>query len=382
MAGTEGKSNLSFILNKPHDVEFAERPIPKLSDPHEVLVAVNYTGICGSDVHYWEHGAIGHFIVKDPMVLGHESAGTVIQVGENVKNLVVGDRIALEPGYPCRRCGDCLAGHYNLCPEMRFAATPPYDGTLAGFWTAPSDFCYKLPDNVSLQEGALIEPLAVAVHITKQAQITPGASVVVMGAGPVGLLCAAVAKSFGATKVVSVDIVQSKLDFAKDLASTHTYLSQRISAEENAKALIKQCDLGAGADCVIDASGAEPSIQTSLHVVRMGGTYVQGGMGKSDINFPIMALCLKEVTARGSFRYGPGDYKLAIDLVANGRVNVKKLISGIVEFKQAEEAFKKVKEGQVIKILIAGPNEKVDGTFSTEVDPKKVAENGSQGGCC
>ncbi|KAI8307775.1 putative D-xylulose reductase A [Colletotrichum sp. SAR11_59] len=382
MAGTEGKSNLSFILNKPHDVEFAERPVPKLSDPHDVLVAVNYTGICGSDVHYWEHGAIGHFVVKDPMVLGHESAGTVVQVGDAVKTLKAGDRIALEPGYPCRRCENCLAGRYNLCPEMRFAATPPYHGTLTGFWTAPSDFCFKLPDNVSLQEGALIEPLAVAVHITKQADISPGASVVVMGAGPVGLLCAAVAKAFGATKVVSVDIVQSKLDFAKDFASTHTYLSQRVSAEENAKALIKQCDLGAGADVVIDASGAEPSIQTSLHVVKMGGNYVQGGMGKADITFPIMAMCLKEVTARGSFRYGPGDYKLAIDLVANGSVNVKKLITGIVSFKQAEEAFKKVKEGEVIKILIAGPNEKVETELSTSVDPKKAAASGGQGGCC
>ncbi|TDZ16161.1 putative D-xylulose reductase A [Colletotrichum orbiculare MAFF 240422] len=381
MAGTEGKSNLSFILNKPHDVEFADRPIPKLSDPHNVLVAINYTGICGSDVHYWEHGAIGHFVVKDPMVLGHESAGTVVEVGDAVKTLKVGDRIALEPGYPCRRCEPCLAGHYNLCPDMRFAATPPYDGTLTGFWSAPADFCFKLPDNVSLQEGALIEPLAVAVHITKQARITPGSSVVVMGAGPVGLLCAAVAKAFGATKVVSVDIVQSKLDFAKELASTHTYLSQRISAEDNAKALIEQCGLGEGADAVIDASGAEPSIQTSLHVVRMGGTYVQGGMGKADINFPIMALCLKEVTARGSFRYGPGDYKLAIDLVANGSVNVKKLITGIVSFKQAEEAFKKVKEGQVIKILIAGPNEKVESELSTSVDASK-ATSGSQGGCC
>lgn len=337
---------------------FEERPVPKLASPHDVLVAVNYTGICGSDVHYYDHGAIGHFVVKDPMVLGHESAGTVVEVGSAVTTLQPGDRIALEPGYPCRRCGDCLAGKYNLCHEMVFAATPPYHGTLTGFWTAPFDFCYKLPDNVSLQEGALIEPLAVAVHIVKQASITPGASVVVMGAGPVGLLCAAVARAFGATKVVSVDIVQSKLDFAKTLGSTHTYLSQRLPAEENAAALKESAGLGKGADVVIDASGAEPSIQTSLHVVRMGGTYVQGGMGKADITFPIMAMCLKEVTAKGSFRYGPGDYKLAIELVASGSVSVKKLISTVVDFKDAEDAFKKVKEGQVIKILIAGPNDK------------------------
>lgn len=352
--------NLSFILNKVHDVSYSERPVPELRTPLDVLVAINYTGICGSDVHYYDHGAIGHFVVKDPMVLGHESAGTIVKVGDAVKSLKVGDRVALEPGYPCRHCEACLSGHYNLCPEMRFAATPPYDGTLTGFWSAPNDFCYKLPDNVSLQEGALIEPLAVAVHITRQAQIQPGQSVVVMGAGPVGLLCAAVARAYGASKVVSVDIVQAKLDFAREFGSTHTYMSKRVSAEENAKSLLEEVGLPYGADAVIDASGAEPSIQTSLHVVRMGGTYVQGGMGKADINFPIMALCLKEVTARGSFRYGSGDYKLAIDLVASGKVEVKKLITQTVPFNKAEEAFKKVKEGQVIKILIAGPNEKVE----------------------
>ncbi|KAM0485226.1 hypothetical protein ACHAPX_001210 [Trichoderma viride] len=352
-------SNLSFVLNKPGDVTFEERPKPTIADPNDVLVAVNYTGICGSDVHYWVHGAIGDFVVKDPMVLGHESAGTIVEVGSAVKHLKAGDRVALEPGYPCRRCTFCRAGKYNLCPDMVFAATPPYHGTLTGLWAAPADFCYKLPENVSLQEGALIEPLAVAVHIVKQAQILPGQSVVVMGAGPVGLLCAAVAKSYGASKVVSVDIVQSKLDFAKSFCSTHTYVSQRISPEENAKAIKELADLPIGADAVIDASGAEPSIQAGVNVVRVGGTYVQGGMGKPDITFPILAMCIKEVTVRGSFRYGAGDYELAIELVRSGRVDVKKLISSVVGFKQAEEAFQKVKTGQVIKILIAGPNEKV-----------------------
>lgn len=322
-----------------------------------MLVAVNYTGICGSDVHYYVHGAIGHFVVKEPMVLGHESSGTVVEVGSAVTDLKPGDRVALEPGYGCRRCKHCRGGKYNLCDKMIFAATPPHHGTLTGLWSSPSDFCYKLPEQVSLQEGAMIEPLAVAVHIVKQGEVKPGNSVVVMGAGPVGLLCAAVAKAYGATKVVSVDIVQSKLDLAKSFSSTHTYMSQRVSAEENAAALKKACDLGDGADVVIDASGAEPSIQTSIHTVRMGGTYVQGGMGKADITFPIMAMCLKEVTAKGSFRYGPGDYELAIELVASGKVDVKKLVSEEVKFDQAEEAFKKVKEGQVIKILIGGPNQ-------------------------
>jgi len=241
---------------------------------------------------------------------------------------------------------------------MHFAATPPIDGTLTGFYTSPEDFCYKLPDHVSLQEGALIEPLAVAVHIVKQAEIKPGQSVVVMGAGPVGLLCCAVAKAYGAATVVTVDIQPSRLEFATKYAATHAFAPEKVSAEENAANLIKQVGLGEGADAVIDASGAEPSIQTSLHVVRRGGIYVQGGMGKSDITFPIMALCIKEVTAKGSFRYGSGDYKLAVGLVSSGVVDVKKLITGTVKFEDAEEAFKNVKAGKGIKVLIAGPNEK------------------------
>jgi len=358
MAESKGDSNLSFVLSKPYDVKFEEKPKPTLQSPHDVIVAINYTGICGSDVHYWTEGRIGSFVIKEPMILGHESAGTIVSVGSGVKSVKVGDRIALEPGYPCRHCTPCLSGHYNLCPEMRFAATPPYDGTLTGFYSAPEDFVYKLPEHVSLQEGALIEPLAVAVHIVKQAEIKPGQTVVVMGAGPVGLLCCAVAKAFGASKIVSVDIQPARLEFAASYAATHTFTPARVSAEENAANLLKETGLEGGADAVIDASGAEPSIQTSIHTVRRGGVYVQGGMGKPDINFPIMTLCINEVTVKGSFRYGSGDYRLAVEFVSQGKIDVKRLISRTVKFEDAEEAFKSVKAGQGIKVLIAGPNEK------------------------
>lgn len=338
---------------------FADRPVPELSSPHDVLVAIKWTGICGSDVHYWQHGGIGKFVVRDPMVLGHESAGVVARVGVGVTSLRVGDRVAVEPGRPCRRCEDCRRGRYNLCPDMQFAATPPFHGTLTGFYPAPEDFCYKLPDHVSLQEGALAEPTAVGVHIVRQAKVQPGQSVVVMGAGPVGLLCAAVARAYGASTVASVDIVQSKLDFALGFASTHAYLSRRVSPQDNAEGIKTACGLPDGADVVIDASGAEPSIQASVHLLKVGGTYVQGGMGKDDITFPIMAFAIKEAAAFGSFRYSSGDYKLAVELIASGKIDVKKLISGQVPFEQAEAAFQKVAEGQVIKMLIAGPNEKI-----------------------
>ena len=194
-----------------------------------------------------------------------------------------------------------------------------------------------------------------AVHITKQAAVKPGQSVVVFGAGPVGLLCMAVAKAFGASKIVAVDINEERLAFARSYAATHTFRAQRESAADSAKRLIQETDLGLGADAIIDASGAEICIQTAIHACRNGGTYVQGGMGKADINFPIMAACAKELTIKGSFRYGPGDYALAVDMISTGRLSVKELITGQVKFEDAEKAFQDVKASRGIKILIEGP---------------------------
>ncbi|KAI9842071.1 MAG: hypothetical protein M1837_007496 [Sclerophora amabilis] len=349
----DGK-NPSFVLSAPFKVSYEERPIPTLASEHDVLVHIRQTGICGSDVHFYVDGAIGSFVVKDPMVLGHESAGVISQVGSAVTSLKPGDRVALEPGVPCRRCVRCKDGKYNLCADMAFAATPPYHGTLTKYYALPEDFCYKLPENLSLEEGALIEPLSVAVHILKQAGVVPGNNVVVFGAGPVGLLCAAVAKAYGASKIIAVDIVSERLAFAAKYAATGTFEPSPTSAPESAARLREEHGLVDGADVVIDASGAEPSIQTAIHVLRMGGTYVQGGMGKPDITFPIMAMCTKELNAKGSFRYASGDYQLAVDLVASGKISVKELVTSKVKFGEAEQAFKDVKAGKGIKILIEG----------------------------
>ncbi|MCJ1313632.1 hypothetical protein MMC25_007311 [Agyrium rufum] len=355
---TEHK-NSSFVLHSPNIVTYEDRPVPELESPHDVIIRVGWTGICGSDIHYYLHGRIGSFVLEKPMVLGHESAGTVHTVGDKVTSLKPGDRVAMEPGIPCRRCVRCKGGNYNLCPEMAFASTPPYDGTLAKFYSLPEDLCYKLPENVSMEEGALIEPAAVAVHITRQANVQPGNSVVVFGAGPVGLLCAGVARGFGAGTVVIVDIVQNRVDFAAKWISggAKTFMPERGSTpQENAAALLKSSGLEefGGADIVIDASGAEPSINAAIHVVRRGGTYVQGGMGKDEITFPVLAMCTKEITCKGSFRYGSGDYELAVKLVAEGKLNVKELITGKVAFGDAEKAFEEVRSGKGIKVLIEG----------------------------
>jgi D-xylulose reductase len=237
---------------------------------------------------------------------------------------------------------------------MAFAATPPRNGTLAKYYVLPEDFCYRLPDQVSLQEGALMEPLGVAVHITKQGNVRPGDSVVVFGVGPVGLLCCAVAKAFGAMKVIAVDIQPARLAFAKQYAATDTFEPTRVPATEAAEQLKTKHGLGRGADVVMDASGAEASVQTGIHVLRPGGTYVQGGMGWDEVTFPITATCIKELTIKGSFRYGSSDYKLALDLVGSGKVNVKPLITGIMPFTDAEQAIRDVKGRKGIKTLIAG----------------------------
>ncbi len=291
------------------------------------------------------------------MVLGHESSGIIERIGSSVTTLQPGDAVALEPGVPCRRCEQCKKGKYNLCVDMVFAATPPYDGTLARFYCLPEDFCFKLPEHVTLEEGALAEPTSVAVHIVKQAGVKPGDSVIVFGAGPVGMLCCAVARAFGAIKIVAVDINEERLQAAKRFAATDVFLPQREAAEQSAKRLVEQSGLGVGADVVIEASGAEPCMQTGIHALRVGGTYVQGGMGKSDVAFPIMAVCVKELQVKGSFRYGSGDYKLAVDLISSGKIDVKSLVTGRVRFEDAETAFEDVKAGKGIKILIEGPSD-------------------------
>jgi len=239
---------------------------------------------------------------------------------------------------------------------MAFAATPPYDGTLARDYRLPEDFCYKLGLGMSLEEGALVEPAAVAVHVCRQAGVAPGLSVLVFGAGPVGLLCCAVSRAFGASKVVSVDINEDRLAFAQKYAATHVFRSAKVSPEENAHRMVEECGLGAGADVVIDATGAEVCIQTGIFAARTGATYCQAGMGAANITFPIIALCAKEITLKGSFRYGSGDYALAVDLIQSQRIDAKALISRKVAFEDAEEAFKDVKAGKGIKLLIEGPS--------------------------
>ncbi|KAL3474426.1 chaperonin 10-like protein [Aspergillus californicus] len=359
-------SNPSFVLKAVRDVAFEERPIPPLTDPWDVRVQIAQTGICGSDVHYWQRGRIGDFVLQSPIVLGHESAGIITEVGSAVKNLKVGQKVAVEPGVPCRHCDYCRSGSYNLCPDTVFAATPPHDGTLSKYYTTQADYCYPIPYHMDLEEGAMVEPVAVAVQITKVGNVRPNQTVVVFGCGPIGLLCQAVSKAYAAKKVIGVDISQSRLDFAQTFAADGVFLppanpdptkiDETEWSETLAKMIKEKFGLGEGPDVVLEATGAQSCIQTGIHLTKKGGTYVQAGMGKENVVFPITTACIRDLTIRGSIRYSTGCYPVAVDLIASGRIDVKRLITDRFEFEKAEEAFELVRQGKesVIKVVIHG----------------------------
>lgn len=272
--------------------------------------------------------------------MGHEASGTIYAVGSAVTSLIPGDRVAIEPGYPCRRCEPCKVGRYNLCPEMKFAADPPKrHGTLTKYFLLPADFCYKVPGNINLAEAVLMEPLAVAIHAVRLADVKPRNRVIVFGAGTVGIFCAAVAREFGAAAVVSVDILERKLEFSQSFVGTSVGRTAMpdpsLNPEENAQRLVYTQGFGEGADIAIDASGAEASVQTANFSLRMGGTYVQAGMGKRK----------KEISARGCFRYGSGDFSLGIYFVGQGKIQLSGLITNILPFELATDAWETAKRG-------------------------------------
>ncbi|CAB4400225.1 sorbitol dehydrogenase-like protein [Rhizophagus irregularis] len=355
-------SNISWVLKRIGDIQAENRPRPS-PKPNEVEIAVKVTGICGSDVHYWVQGHIGDFIVKEPMVLGHESSGIVTNIGRDCKILKVGDQVAIEPGIPCYICHFCKNGQYNLCKDMKFAATPPINGTLCQYYCCPEDFCVKLPDNFpSLEEAALIEPLSVGIHSCKLADLRAGQTVIIFGAGPVGLLAGAAAKASGAVKITMVDINQSRLDFAKNYVANEVVLAEReipqgLSSVNFAKRFSQKL-LESGveqADVILECSGVETCIQTGIYMTKSKGTFVQVGMGMEVVPIPIADIGVREIKFMGSFRYC-NTYKQAVQLVSAGFINLKPLITHRFKFQDAVKAFETVKERKdnVIKALILG----------------------------
>ena len=263
------------VMNGIGQMGFTERTIPQPAD-NEVLVKLEYVGICGSDMHYYETGRIGDYIVKPPFVLGHEPGGTVVEVGKNVKHLKVGDRVALEPGKTCGHCEFCREGKYNLCSDVVFFATPPVDGVFQEYVAHEADLCFKLPENVDTMEGALIEPLAVGFHAANQGSAHAGQTAVVFGAGCIGLVSMMALKAEGVTKVYVVDIMQKRLDKALELGATDVINSKDMDVLKEIERLTE----GRGADLVIETAGMEITTRQAIHITKKGATIVLVGYSK------------------------------------------------------------------------------------------------------
>lgn len=309
------------VLHKPGDIRIEEIDLPKIKY-NEVLIEIKSVGICGSDIHYFKYGRIGNFIVKEPIILGHEAAGEIVEVGTKVKNWKISDRVAIEPGLPCRKCQFCKSGHYNLCSDMAFMATPPINGAFTEYIAYPADFIYKLPENLSYEEGALIEPLSVGVYAAKKGGSMPGKTVAVLGMGTIGLATLQSVKAFGASTVIVSDIEDLRLKYAKKLGADHTINASKMDVVGEIKKIYKN-----GIDIVIETAGAISTCQQSIYLTKRGGTIVLvGNPAKDKIDLDIISIVSNELDIKGIFRY-VNMYPTSIDLAASKKVDLKSMIS-------------------------------------------------------
>ena len=324
----------ALVLERRGELSIREIDLPTEVGPYDVKIAIHTVGICGSDVHYYEYGAIGPFVVKEPMVLGHEASGTVVKVGRSVKNLKPGDRVCMEPGIPDPNSRASRLGIYNLDPAVRFWATPPIHGCLAPSVIHPAAYTFKLPENVSFAEGAMVEPLAVGMHAAVKAKIKPGDLAVVMGAGPIGIVTALAAIAGGCSQIVITDVQQPKLDLAAALGPIRPV----NVAKENLRGVIDQLTDDWGADIVFEASGAPVAIQGVHEPLCPGGRIVLVGLPIKTISLDLVALSAKEASIETVFRYAHV-YPRALALMGSGKINVKPLISRTFDFQDSVKAF-------------------------------------------
>jgi len=339
----------AFLLHGPGDMrlEEVERPIPA---ENQALVRIKSVGVCGSDVHYYRRGRIGPFIVKQPMILGHECAGEVVEVGRKVAHLKVGDRVVIEPGVPCRTCWYCRNGRYNKCPQIEFMATPPYNGALVEYVAWPADYLFKMPDSMSFQEGALIEPFAVGLFAARRSRIYPGASVTILGSGPIGLTTMEAVKALGAGQIIMVDVIASRLALARKMGASQVINSK----EENLPDKVKKLTDGEGTHFVFETAGTAQTLRQTLEVVRDGGTVVLIGLpAEAEVPMPMVDAVIREINFITLFRYC-NIFGEAISLISHGRVNIKLLITHEFPFAQAVEAinFAESAKDKAIKVII------------------------------
>jgi L-iditol 2-dehydrogenase len=320
-----GEQMRASVLRGVRDVAVEQRSVPT-PGPGEVQVRVGSVGVCGSDMHYYERGRIGQFVVDAPLVLGHEAGGTVSAVGLDVVGLRIGDRVAIEPGVPCRACAQCRAGRYNLCPGVRFFATPPYDGAFCEYVTMPADFVYAVPDTVSDDASGLLEPLSVGIWASRRAGISPGDRVLVTGAGPIGLIAAQTARAYGATSVAVTDVNPHRLDVAERLGFTAIDVSRDSLT-----------DVGVEADVLLECSGNGRATWDAVATLAPAARVVLVGMGGDEIRLPLSYVQDREITFSGAFRYA-NTWPEAIELAASGRVDLDGLVTGHFSLDDVEGA--------------------------------------------
>jgi L-iditol 2-dehydrogenase len=301
------------VLQEPERMTVETRPVPA-PGPGEVQVAVRAVSVCGSDVHYYEHGRIGGFVMHGPLVLGHETSGVVSALGEGVDAPAVGTRVALEPQRNCGRCEQCTRGRYHLCPWIEFFATPPIDGSFAQYVTVPAHRAHPVPDALSDDAAAMIEPLAVALHSAGKADIGPGSRVLVTGGGPVGLLCLQVARARGAAHVTVSDPVARRRDVARDFGADAVLDPTSQSADDVPPV-----------DVVLECSGVQPAVDLAIAATAPAATVVLVGTG-AQVTLPLDVVQSRELVVKGTFRYAHA-YPAAIELAAAGAVRLDAMVT-------------------------------------------------------
>lgn len=326
--------NRAAYMTELNKMEIREVPVPEPKE-QEVLVKLEYVGICGSDVHYFHDGRCGDFIVDGDFMLGHECAGTIVKLGSGVTKLAVGDKVALEPGITCGQCEFCKSGRYNLCPDVQFLATPPVQGCYENYIAFPENMCFKLPENISTKEGALVEPLSVGMHAASQGQIGLGDQVVILGAGCIGLVTLLACKAYGATDITVVDVIPKRLEYAKKLGATRIINGK----EADVIAEIEKMTKGMGVEKVIETAGSPVTIAQTPYLVKNGGTIVLVGLSADpEIKFNFGKIMAKEAKIESVFRYR-NVYPKAIAAIADGIIDVSGIVTHEFDFDDIQEAF-------------------------------------------
>jgi len=344
----------AVVLEGVNRIQIRDIDIKEEVGPHDVRIRIANVGVCGSDVHYYKHGRIGDFIVRDPMVLGHEASGVVTEVGSAVTHLEPGDRVCMEPGIFEPQSREAMRGMYHLDPNIRFWATPPIHGVLREAVVHPASLTFKLPDNVSLEEAALVEPLTSGVHVARKVGIEPGDTAIVAGAGTIGSLMALALLASGCSRVIITDVKQEKLDFL-----ARHYGDRLITFNVGKGGDLKDFALQHfpnGADLFVDCSGSPQAIAAAPHCLRGGGKIVFVGMPQGPVPLDIVAMQVKEITTYSIFRYA-NDFERSIAFIASGQIDVKPLISKRYAFEDSIEAFKFAASApaDVIKVVIQFP---------------------------